>query len=1698
MSPGKEVPIVVGTQNEVQQNAWRWEARRCSSNTVNTNGRHHHAACDARHCSDDAERLTQQFEDWLTVIEEGQGQLSTAHQTDLCLWFHEERLAAKTPFAAVVPCPASLQTDKARHNVIDAIDNFAFPTFYVQTLPMGAKLSEVSQVFVRTPAHLPEAIRYSSSEVRGKYAYSTVACHNGADAMDLISRYVPLQDAVRDVPCLLLNDFCPMVPLCLRCLVVAGHCVAAEVACDEAYTPLFGIRPNNADGAQNGFSDGDFMGEEHTTFGERRRTSAATRRREAPTTKDGRCGDEAEGDFRTASDVIAYGLKRFVEETLGASLGGRSYTALIAAEVKGFDPRVLGPRESDPPFWPVMTDEPLHLKASPFGEAGLRFYALSFDYADPTPFEAFAAQELHAVGDYVIEREAEGVSLPPILRFLDGHEAERAATRPPPQSFRVSSPPSFTKSSSPASSIASNRVSPARDKKDRRAASHRAASSAAPPGVVDGASTTASSPHRSEKRAAAPRHADVAKDKSSKIAPEKPTSPVKSVPIVLEPHDADNRGKGRYTVPGRKVDPADVDDVSSAISSSSRTSSRLPSRTSSFNRPTRGANGNTSGNGDVLGERPATVAHADPSAKSYTATTTASSVPRSQSWSTTHRSRDEVEETPQMQRDGSVSVDHSETASSASTHASRLPERRLSSASSSVAGDSQRSSVQRADDSVSVTESVRSSLPPRRRSSVLVAGSDIASSSPKSSHRETSKCSRVALSSTAAKELKPEMPSPMRPEDIPVVKSPSFLFSQHSSTTHSIVSDVAPSTRSSQARASRQDERPVATATATASSRHSRRSSSSNNGSSAVSATEKEASPAKPQSTVPRSVASSVTWPMTTSASRSQPSHLSGGNPQVETFAAAPQKETASEAESASTRTTLSAVPSPHTPSSLHNGDAGDDDHPAAEVQSEASAKPTSLKKSHSAYSSTYASTRSSVRRPDVSDARKEDIPWIPSPLKAPASSQKESSVVPSSLHNGDAGDDDHPAAEVQSEASAKPTSLKKSHSAYSSTYASTRSSVRRPDVSDARKEDIPWIPSPLKAPASSQKEPFVASLSSRHDNSTVRSAVSSVKVPYSGSGGNSAGSADARAVGASVIESATSSAKSSVRSPVKLDASVEAAKSSTAPSQLSEVPDALDLLSGNGQVQPAEDAVETPAATPPAAVHSFSSSSSSSSSCSYSHTSSMHVVSAGEQPPAPAQPTRRGELNREVHSGASSQHEGGAAAETLTMEIDTERSQTSRGGSEYFNEEKEEEEGGSHTMAPPAEALDEEEDVDVDVDASVHHSASQRSSQTSRADAAAAQGPAAAAMTEETEEESLAASAHSFFETTPQAEAQKANSISASADMPSKKEGEDTAEEEWELEEEFATPSDDAAATPAAEGNREEETGRFSASPVMADDVAELQSSDRSSNITSHWGTYPVSSADLHSCVSASVVSSRSTALRRWASGPASEVNYAASRTSHASRRRILQPVAEAPAPEKVQDEHEEEAAASTRRTPSIRSAASKRSDRWSERDRAQPLATTKAASRHSSATSAKSETALSSAAKAEASRVTAELPVGDATALAPSDAHSLLSSHPSSGGEAAASLLEHSSQANSDGRRDTSTPAEPAAELRAEGAASVPSPIASPPASAAAVAPNTATLNDRDAALRKARLRAIAAVIVANAAYEEVERVSAMYKEM
>ncbi|KAG5498273.1 hypothetical protein JIQ42_03078 [Leishmania sp. Namibia] len=173
------------------------------------------------------------FKDWLAASEEQQGKLATAPQTDLSLWFHNERLAAKTPFAAVVPCPAPLHLEKTQKSVSAVIDSFAFRTFFVQTLPMGAKLSDMAQTFVKRPSYLPGELPYRRAEQRGVCAYTAVPCHGGSDVIKLVKRSPALQDAVRDVPCLLLNDYCPLAPLCLRCLVVAGRCIAAEVACDE-------------------------------------------------------------------------------------------------------------------------------------------------------------------------------------------------------------------------------------------------------------------------------------------------------------------------------------------------------------------------------------------------------------------------------------------------------------------------------------------------------------------------------------------------------------------------------------------------------------------------------------------------------------------------------------------------------------------------------------------------------------------------------------------------------------------------------------------------------------------------------------------------------------------------------------------------------------------------------------------------------------------------------------------------------------------------------------------------------------------------------------------------------------------------------------------------------------------------------------------------------------------------------------------------------------------------------------------------------------------------------------------------------------------------------------------------------------------------------------------------------------------------
>ncbi|KAG5475026.1 hypothetical protein CUR178_04476 [Leishmania enriettii] len=99
------------------------------------------------------------------------------------------------------------------------------------------------------------------------------------------------------------------------------------------------------------------------------------------------------------------------------------------AGVKGFGTRVLGPQADDPPFSLTWTHWPLHRKPSPFEENGLRFHILSLGYADPGSFEAFAPEELSAIGDYVVGREKVGTVLPSVLRFLDGHEVEHAAAR---------------------------------------------------------------------------------------------------------------------------------------------------------------------------------------------------------------------------------------------------------------------------------------------------------------------------------------------------------------------------------------------------------------------------------------------------------------------------------------------------------------------------------------------------------------------------------------------------------------------------------------------------------------------------------------------------------------------------------------------------------------------------------------------------------------------------------------------------------------------------------------------------------------------------------------------------------------------------------------------------------------------------------------------------------------------------------------------------------------------------------------------------------------------------------------------------------------------------------------------------------------------------------------------------------------------
>ncbi|KAG5474356.1 hypothetical protein LSCM1_03136 [Leishmania martiniquensis] len=414
----------------------------------------------------------QDFQVWLTRVGEERGELMTAPRTDLSLWFHNERLAAKTPFAAVVPCPVPLSPEKAQRSVSAVVGSFAFPTFFVQTVPMRAKLSEMARVFVQRPAHLLEELHCRGTEEKGMYAYTTVPCHGGSDVMRLFKRSPALRDALRDVPCLLLNDYCPQTPLCLRCLVVAGRCVAAEVVCSEVYAPLFGIQPRNSRApARGGPAGGADVGMEADKG---YRASAAVHCRPS-TTWTGENGKHAV--VRTAIDVVAHGLQAYVEDVFGQSLGGGSFTAVLAAEVKGFDSTVLGPQVNGPPFWPALTHEPLHLKASPFDEKGLRFYILSLGHADPDLFESFSPEELYAICEHVGESAKPGTALPPALRFLDGRAKERATPR--------RSVPT------PSASAHRSRVAPSSDKKGNRSSSHDASQ---PPhkaaGVARGASST--------------------------------------------------------------------------------------------------------------------------------------------------------------------------------------------------------------------------------------------------------------------------------------------------------------------------------------------------------------------------------------------------------------------------------------------------------------------------------------------------------------------------------------------------------------------------------------------------------------------------------------------------------------------------------------------------------------------------------------------------------------------------------------------------------------------------------------------------------------------------------------------------------------------------------------------------------------------------------------------------------------------------------------------------------------------------------------------------------------------------------------------------------------------------------------------------------------------------------------------------------
>lgn len=307
-------------------------------------------------------------------------------QVDLGNWFHVETLAAKTPFAAIVPCRHP-DTEEGGRLMKESIGDLGFPTFYVQTVPIHSILSEVSRAFLPHAAHA----RADSTNC-GPYAYLRKPCHKGSDAVRLIHNNQLLRTALDASPVLLVNDHCPRVPICLRCLVVAGRCVAAEVACDKAFTPLFGVSLNKDEPAG-------------------RKTS---RRRSFNENK------EVPAMVYTAADVLSFALDTFVEECLREILGDHSYEAVLIADVKGFDPCLLGTRGNSVPFWSRVDNSPSDQMPSPFGMDGVRFYILNVGKPRLKDFELFNAEELRVIAGYIHRRDRTGdqFRLPPVLRFL--------------------------------------------------------------------------------------------------------------------------------------------------------------------------------------------------------------------------------------------------------------------------------------------------------------------------------------------------------------------------------------------------------------------------------------------------------------------------------------------------------------------------------------------------------------------------------------------------------------------------------------------------------------------------------------------------------------------------------------------------------------------------------------------------------------------------------------------------------------------------------------------------------------------------------------------------------------------------------------------------------------------------------------------------------------------------------------------------------------------------------------------------------------------------------------------------------------------------------------------------------------------------------------------------------------------------------